>query len=318
METATNRNALRQRTLANASVPIRGVGLHSGNIITMRLLPAVENSGISIKYLSNNGKGDTNLKVCSNNVKDTLLATTIANSSVQVSTVEHLLCALCLCGVDNVIIEINGPEVPIMDGSAQPFILLIRDTGLLEQQGYKRFIVVKEEVAINLSSDSNRYAKFTPTTENVSWNINIDFNDAVVSKTPQSIVKIFSDQQELIRQVAAARTFGFIHEVDYMRSQQRALGGSLNNALVLDGKKILNKNGLRQENEFVAHKLLDVIGDCYIEGKLVIGNYQATMPGHQLNHELMLKLINSKDAWEEVSADNLDPKLLPDFGPVIH
>ncbi|MBF2735238.1 MAG: UDP-3-O-[3-hydroxymyristoyl] N-acetylglucosamine deacetylase [Betaproteobacteria bacterium AqS2] len=303
-----------QRSLAAPSARVRGVGLHSGRVISLRLLPAPPDSGVSIDYAAAGKRA--RIAVSSANVVDTLLATTVAADGCQVATIEHLLAALCICGVDNAVIEIDGPEVPIMDGSAQPFILLIRNTGMAAQDAEKRFVRVTREIAVQHPDDPERRACLQPAAA-ASWDVTIDFADPVISRSSQRLALAFDASAAVAAAVAAARTFGFVQDVDFLRKHDRGLGGSLDNALVLDGHRLLNRHGLRQDNEFVAHKLLDAIGDCYVEGKLLIASYQASMPGHNLNHLLMLELLARPDAWEEVPASAAARDCqLPDFGPL--
>lgn len=301
-----------QRSLAAASVHVRGVGLHSGRVVTLRLLPAPPGSGISIAVAGQPER----IAVGSASVTDTMLATTVGSGQASVSTIEHLLAALCICGVDNAVIEVDGPEIPIMDGSAQPFILLIHNTGMVAQDEEKRFIRLRREIAVQHPADAERRACMQPADE-IGWDISIDFADPVISGTRQRLELSFGTSADLAAAVAPARTFGFVEDVDQLRKQARGLGGSIDNALLLDGRRLLNVHGLRSDDEFVAHKLLDVIGDCYIEGKLVLGSYQASMPGHNLNNQLMLELLANPAAWEEVpaSAAARDCRL-PDFGPL--
>ena len=306
-------SSLRQRTVAAPSVQVLGVGLHSGQTVHMRIVPADSGSGLS--FLRTDLEPKVTIPVRAGNVGDTLLATTLEAEGAHVSTVEHLLFTLCICGVDNAVIEIDGPEVPIMDGSAMPFLLVLRDTGLIEQEASKKFILVKKKVEVELTDQPGRRAQFEPGPA-VNWGVCISYSDRVISRTSQELEHGLVDHALCVAGIASARTFGFEHEVDFLRSQQRALGGTLDNAVVLGERKVLNPNGLRLKNEFVAHKLLDVIGDCYIEGKLVVGKYKGRMPGHKLNNLLMRELLGDEDAWDEVSADDLDKDCLPDFGPL--
>ena len=279
----------------------------------MRLVPADSDSGLS--FLRTDLEPKVTIPVRAGNVGDTMLATTLEAQGAHVSTVEHLLFTLCICGVDNAVIEIDGPEVPIMDGSAMPFVLVLRDTGLIEQEARKKFMLVKRKVEVELTEQPGRRAQFEPG-QAVNWDVRISYRNPVISRTSQELEHGLVDHARCVSGIAGARTFGFMHEVDYLRSRQRALGGKLDNAVVLNERRVLNSDGLRQEDEFVAHKLLDVIGDCYIEGKLVMGKYKARMPGHELNNLLMRELLGDEDAWDEVSADDLDKDCLPDFGPL--
>ena len=306
--------SLPQRTLSAPSAKVRGVGLHSGKPIAIRILPADEDAGLA--FIRTDLGAKARVTVSSKNVGDTLLATTIGKGDAQVATIEHLLFALCVCGVDNATIEIDGPEVPIMDGSARPFILLLRDTGLVEQKAQKRFLLVKKKVEVELEDEPGRMVSFEPSMAS-SWKVSISYRNRVISKTAQKLDFDLRDHEKCVSLVAGARTFGFVSEVDFLRSRQRALGGTLDNAVVLDESRILNDGGLRQQDEFIAHKLLDAIGDCYVEGKLVIGAYTGRMPGHKINNLLMRKLLGDKENWEEAKSTNINGKFAPpDFGPL--
>ena len=302
----------RQRTLAAPSARVRGVGLHSGSPIGLRLLPAAADDGISFRCLH---AGGGVIELAATSVVDTLLATTIAGGGGHVATIEHLLAALCICGIDNLVIEIDGAEVPIMDGSAAPFVLLVHDAGIVAQERPKRYLKVVRPIEVALADEPGRTASFAPA-EQASWEIDVAFTDATISRTPQHLRCDLSDNRALRERVARARTFGFVHEIDQLRKHNRALGGSLDNAVVVNGNGVLNENGLRQPDEFVAHKLLDVIGDCFIEGRLVLGAYRARMPGHRLNNELMRKLVATPGAVEEVTSEELAGLPAPDFGPL--
>lgn len=304
---------MQQRTLAAPSAPVCGVGLHSGQAINMRLCPA--ECGTGLRFVRTDLGTGASIPVKAGNVTDTLLATTLESDGAQVSTVEHLLFALCICGVDNAVIEVDGPEVPIMDGSALPFVLVIRDTGLVEQDGRKKFIQVKGEVEVELPGQPGRQARFEPG-DAPSWEVSVAFSNPVISRTAQDLGHDLKDFAKSMARIAGARTFGFVRDVDYLRAKNRALGGTLDNAVVLDEKRVLNTGGLRQKDEFVAHKILDVIGDCYIEGKIVLGSYHASMPGHKLNNQLMRELLSDENAWREVDSDDLEEVSLPDFGPL--
>ena len=281
----------------------------------MRLLPAPPNSGLA--FVRTDLNPPVRIEVQATNVTDTLLATTLTTADTHIATVEHLLCALCICGVDNAVIEVNNSEVPIMDGSARPFVLLIHDTGLVEQEAAKQFYRVRKTMSVHLEDEPHRQARYEPY-HTACWEVSINFSDPAIRRTPQNCQHELTDHQLSVAGIAGARTFGFVRELDYMRARQRALGGTLDNAIVINGTGILNEGGLRQDDEFAAHKLLDVMGDCYIDGKLVLGRYVASMPGHRLNNELMCALLASPDNFEIVSADELqDSSSVPDFGPLV-
>ncbi len=304
---------LLQRTLSGPSPEVCGVGLHSGSAIRMRIVPAGCGEGIS--FVRTDINGGARIRLRAGNVGDTMLATTIEEGGAKVSTIEHLLFAMCICGVDNATVEIDGPEVPIMDGSARPFVLVLRDTGLAEQERPKRFIRIKKRVEVGLDGEPGRHAAFEPA-QAPSWSVSVSYRNPVISRTAQDFDHGLGDHAASVSRVAGARTFGFVRDVDLLRSRQRALGGTLDNAVVIDGGRVLNAGGLRQDDEFVAHKMLDVIGDCYTEGKLVLGRYSASMPGHALNNRLMRELLADEESWEDTEADAMDADSLPDFGPL--
>lgn len=297
-----------QRTLAAPTAPFLGVGLHSGSEITMRLLPAEVNSGITFIRTD---RANATVRACTANVSDTLLATTLSDGDTEVATVEHLLSALCACGVDNICVELDGAEVPIMDGSACPFVTIIRDSGLVEQAAPKQYWLVTKPVRVEF--DDGRSASFEPHPL-PRWDVRIDFDLPVVRCTPQQRSFELSSNAAYLTDIARARTFGFMEDFDMMRENNRALGGSLATALVLDRTEVINEEGLRQPDEFIAHKLLDAIGDCYIDSHVVLGRYVATRPGHALNHSLMERLLACSDCYETVTAAQLSQ--LPDFGPL--
>ena len=305
--------ALGQRTLARPGATLRGVGLHCGETLTLRILPAGEGEGIT--FVRTDTDPPARVRSVAGKVTDTMLATTLRDGDASVSTIEHLLCALCLCGVDNATVEVGGPEIPIMDGSARPFVMYLLDTGLVEQGRGKSFIKVKKRVEVGAGDGDGRRASFEPS-DAPSWHVSIDFDHPVIRQTAQECSFTMGDHRVAMNRIAGARSFGFANELDLMRERDRALGGSLDNAVVLNGSKVLNEGGLRQDDEFVAHKLLDVLGDCYVEGRLVIGRYDATRPGHGINNELMRALVTDESAWEEVDARDVPPQDLPDFGPL--
>ena len=304
-----NGAGIKQRTLTSPTAKFRGVGLHSGKLITIQLLPAKADTGISFVRTDLDAY---EIKASTSNVKDTLLATTlVSDTGVEISTVEHLLSALCACGVDNVEVHLDGSEIPIMDGSAVSFITMIRDCGLQELDEQKVIWQITKEVSVE--TKDGRKAKFSPY-HLPSWEITIDFPQPVVRQCVNYRRFELSNNQRYIKEIARARTFGFMDDFDMMRDHNRALGGSFANAVVLSRTEILNEKGLRQQDEFVAHKLLDVIGDCYINAKLVLGHYQAFCPGHALNHELMTKLMQSPDCYTTIPVSSLTT--VPDFGPL--
>ena len=282
---------LKQRTISS-SITATGVGLHSGRKIKLKINPGQPDKGIVFvrKDIS-----DTPVSASLNNVHDTRLSTTISCGESSISTVEHLLSALAGLGIDNAVIELDGPEVPIMDGSSRPFVFLIQSAGIIEQNHPKRFIKITKDIEVK---QNEKWAKIEPYNGfKVSFAIDFD-HPSFPKETQQSIID-FSTVSYL-SQVSRARTFGFTKDIEKLRKNNLALGGSVNNAIVIDDYKIVNEDGLRYKDEFVKHKILDAIGDLYLLGHSLIGSFSAFKSGHHLNNLLLRELINNKSAWEEV------------------
>jgi len=277
---------MKQRTIKRAVEAI-GIGLHKGVPVKLRLEPMAENSGI-VFYRSDKGVSIPLKPEC---VVDTKMATVIGNNGVIVSTIEHLMSAVYAFGIDNLRIIVDNDEVPIMDGSAVSFVMMIEEAGIKELDAPKKFIKITKEVEIR---DGEKFAKLKPS-EKISFDFEISFDHPVIGN--QKFAFNFSTRN-YIEEIARARTFGFLKEVQYLRSIGLALGGSLENAIVLDDKKILN-DSLRFENEFVRHKILDAIGDMSLIGANFIGSYEAKASGHYLNHLLTEKLFE-ENAYEIV------------------
>ena len=282
---------LKQRTIAS-SITARGVGLHTGRKINLRILPGQADKGIVFirKDIS-----DIPVSASLNNVHDTRLSTTISYRESSISTVEHLLSAFAGLGIDNAVIELDGPEVPIMDGSARPFVFLIQSAGIKEQNHPKRFIKIKKDIEVK---QNDKWAKIEPY-NGFKVSFTIDFDHPSFPRSTQQSTIDFSTISYL-SQVSRARTFGFAKDIEKLRENNLALGGSLNNAIVIDDYKIINEDGLRYKDEFVKHKILDAIGDLYLLGHSLIGSFSAFKSGHHLNNLLLRELINNKSAWEEV------------------
>ena len=278
---------MKQRTIKRAVEAI-GIGLHKGVPVKLRLEPMTENSGI-VFYRSDKG---VSIPLKPDYVVDTKMATVIGNDGVVVSTIEHLMSAVYAFGIDNLRIIVDNDEVPIMDGSAVSFVMMIEEAGIKELDASKKFIKITKEVEIR---DGEKFAKLKPS-EKISFNFEINFDHPVIGN--QKFVFNFSTRN-YIEEIARARTFGFLKEVQYLRSIGLALGGSLENAIVLDDKKILN-DSLRFEDEFVRHKILDAIGDMSLIGANFIGSYEAKASGHYLNHLLTEKLFE-ENAYEIVA-----------------
>jgi UDP-3-O-[3-hydroxymyristoyl] N-acetylglucosamine deacetylase len=284
---------LRQRTLKN-SIRATGVGLHSGQKVYMSLLPAGPDTGVVFRRVDL--ERPVEIPAYALNVGATELASTIMKDGVKVATVEHLMSAIAGLGIDNCVVELSAPEVPIMDGSSGPFVFLIQSAGIQEQDAPKKFVRIKQPVQVQ---DGDKYARFEPY-EGFRVSFSIDFRHPVFKTSRQSATIDFSTTS-FVKEVSRARTFGFMRDVETMRSKNLALGGSLDNAVVLDEYRVLNNEGLRYEDEFVRHKILDAIGDLYLMGHSLIGSYTAYKSGHQLNNKLLRALIADPKAWEEVT-----------------
>ncbi|MFT4636623.1 MAG: UDP-3-O-[3-hydroxymyristoyl] N-acetylglucosamine deacetylase [Arenicella sp.] len=292
---------IHQRTLKNV-IRATGVGLHTGEKVYLTLRPAAIDTGIVFRRVDLDPVVE--LRADPNQVGDTRLSTALKKGDVTVSTIEHLMAALAGLGIDNVYVEITSPEVPIMDGSAAPFVFLIQSAGMVEQKAPKKFIRVKKSIKIE---DGDKWAKFEPF-EGFKVSFAIDFDHPIFEKSPQQATVDFSTTS-FVKEVSRARTFGFMHEVEALREAGLALGGSHDNAIVMDSYTILNDDGLRYEDEFVKHKILDAIGDLYLLGHQLIGAFSAYKSGHALNNKLLRALIAQPDAWELVSYD--DPAEAP-------
>lgn len=284
---------LRQRTLKN-SIRATGVGLHSGQKVYMSLLPAGPDTGVVFRRVDL--ETPVEIPAYALNVGATELASTLMKDGVKVATVEHLMSAIAGLGIDNCVVELSAGEVPIMDGSSGPFVFLIQSAGIQEQDAPKKFVRIRQPVQVQ---DGDKYARFEPF-EGFRVSFSIDFRHPVFKTSRQSATIDFSTTS-FVKEVSRARTFGFMRDVETMRSKNLALGGSLDNAVVLDEYRVLNNEGLRYEDEFVRHKILDAIGDLYLMGHSLIGSYTAYKSGHQLNNKLLRALIADPRAWEEVT-----------------
>lgn len=288
---------VKQRTLKQ-SVKVTGVGLHSGNKVTLTLRPALPNTGII--YCRTDTTPAVYFPADANAVRDTMLCTCLINEAgVRISTVEHLNAALAGLGIDNLIVEVDAPEIPIMDGSASPFIYLLLDAGIEEQNAEKKFIRIKEKVRVE---DGDKWAEFTPY-NGFHLDFTIDFEHPAIGKDVRNYAMEFSTQA-FVQQISRARTFGFMKDIEYLQSQGLALGGSLDNAIVLDDYRILNEDGLRFKDELVRHKMLDAIGDLYMAGHNIIGSFSAYKSGHGLNNKLLRAVLDTQTAWEFVTFED--------------
>ena len=284
-----------QRTLAR-SVSVTGVGLHSGERVILNLHPAKENSGITFRRIDLSGKQAEPIALTPYLINDTRLSSTIVTEDgVRVGTIEHIMSALAAYGVDNALIELNAPEIPIMDGSSLPFIYLLQDAGIVDQKAQKRFLRILKEVEIK---EPAKWVKFTPY-EGFKVTLTIEFDHPVFNRSNPTFEIDFAGKN-YVEEIARARTFGFMHEVEMMRVNSLGLGGNLSNAIVIDDTDILNPEGLRYPDEFVRHKILDAIGDLYILGHPVIGAFEGYKSGHAINNALLRQVLADPQAYEWV------------------
>jgi len=282
-----------QRTLRN-SIRATGVGLHTGKKVLMTVRPAAPDTGIVFSRSDLPGSPDIPARAA--NVGETTLGTTLIQGEARVSTVEHLLSACAGLGIDNARIELNAPEVPIMDGSAGPFVFLLQSAGIEEQASPKRFTRVTKRVRVE---DGDKWAQFDPY-EGFKVNFEIEFDHPIFKRRMQRATMDFSTTA-FLKEISRARTFGFMRDLEMLRSRNLALGGTLDNAIVLDDAGVLNEDGLRYEDEFVKHKILDAIGDLYLLGHSLIGEFSGHKSGHGLNNKLLRALQADTTAWQEVS-----------------
>ncbi len=284
---------IRQRTLKNA-IRATGVGLHSGKKVFMTLRPAAPDTGIVFRRIDLDPPVD--IAARAENVGDTRLCTSLAKGDVRVATVEHLLSALAGLGIDNAYVDLTAAEVPIMDGSAGPFVFLIQSAGVQEQSAPKRYIRIKRPVVVE---DGEKSARFEPF-DGFKVSFAIDFDHPYFHQTSK-FAEIDFSTTSFVKEVSRARTFGFMREVELLRQRQLALGGSLANAVVVDDYRVLNEDGLRYEDEFVKHKVLDAIGDLYLLGHTLIGAFHGNKSGHELNNKLLRALLADAQAFEVVT-----------------
>lgn len=291
---------IKQRTLKKA-VSGTGIGLHSGNKVTLNLRPAPANTGIIYRRVDLQPAVD--FKASAEMVKDTMLCTCLVNDNGErISTVEHLNAALAGLGIDNIIIEVDAPEIPIMDGSASPFIFLLQSAGVEELNSAKQFIKIKKPIRIE---DGDKWAEFLPSNHGFIMDLRIEFDHPVFEGRNQHVRADFSGDW-FHEEISRARTFGFMKDIEYLQSQNLALGGSLENAIVVDEFRILNDDGLRYDDEFVKHKVLDAVGDLYLSGHSILGEFRAYKTGHGLNNQLLRALLANQESWEFTTVDETE------------
>ena len=284
---------IRQRTLKNV-IRATGVGLHTGSKVYLTLRPAAVDTGVVFRRVDLDEPVE--IRATAENVVDTNLSTTLGENGVSVATVEHLLSAMAGLGIDNAYIDLSAAEVPIMDGSSGPFVFLLQSAGIVEQNAAKRFIRITKPIYVE---EQDKWARFEPF-DGFKVGFTIDFDHPVFSGTPQQAEIDFSSTS-FVKEVSRARTFGFMSDFEKLRANNLALGASLDNAIGVDEFRVLNEDGLRYEDEFVKHKILDAIGDLYLLGHSLIGAFSGYRSGHALNNKLLKALIANEEAWEEVT-----------------
>jgi len=285
---------IKQRTLSEA-IATTGVCLHKGNKVNLVLRPAAPDTGIVFRRTDLDPVVE--IKASPELVRDTRMCTCLINDdNVRVSTVEHLLAAVAAMGIDNMYVEVDSHEIPIMDGSAHPFIYLLQSAGIKEQSKAKRFVRVKQPIRVE---EGDKWAELLPH-DGFRIDFAIAFDHPAIADTNQMVSMDFSSQN-FIRDISRARTFGFMKDIELLRANNLALGGSMDNAVVLDEFRVLNGDGLRYEDEFVKHKLLDAVGDLYMGGHSILGHLRAYKSGHALNNKLLVALMSHQEAWEFVT-----------------
>lgn len=283
---------IKQRTLKSC-IKATGVGLHSGKKVLVTLRPAPAHSGIVFRRIDVTPAVE--IPARAENVGDTRLSTSLARGEVRIATVEHLLSAFAGLGIDNAYVDVSAPEVPIMDGSAGPFVFLIQSAGIEEQSAPKQFVRIKRPLAVE---DGDKWARLEPF-DGFKVSFSIDFDHPLFDETT-TFAEVDFSTTSFVKEVSRARTFGFLKEVEMLREKDLALGGSLQNAVVIDDYRVLNEDGLRYEDEFVRHKILDAIGDLYLLGHGLIGAFRGHKSGHALNNRLLRRLLADKSNWELV------------------
>jgi UDP-3-O-[3-hydroxymyristoyl] N-acetylglucosamine deacetylase len=303
-------NALSLQHTLKSSIPCNGIGLHTGAKVSMVLRPAAVNTGIVFRR-TDLPAARAEVLARWDKVVDTRLCTVVANDrGSQVGTVEHVMAALRGCGVDNAIIEVNAPELPVMDGSSDPFVFLIACAGIVAQSAPRRYLRVLKEVRV---ADGQKLAQLSPATQS-SFRVEIEFDTAAIRRQEGSLqLPVDAQNSDVFRdEVSRARTFGFLHEVEAMQKAGLARGGSMENAVVISGDRVMNEGGLRMADEFVRHKILDAVGDLYMAGAPILGHFHGVRPGHAMNNQVLRALFADSSAWcWEMPAAAAEPVPLP-------
>ncbi|WP_414432277.1 UDP-3-O-acyl-N-acetylglucosamine deacetylase [Alcanivorax sp. IL2] len=300
---------IRQRTLKNV-IRATGVGLHTGEKVYMTVRPAPVDTGIVFRRVDLDPVVE--IKASADAVRETTLSSTLVQDGVKVGTVEHFLSAMAGLGIDNALVELSAPEMPIMDGSAGPFVFLLQSAGIKEQEAAKKFIRIKKEVTVR---EGDKSATFVPF-DGFKVTFSIEFDHPVFEERNQ-VSSIDFSTTSFVKEVARARTFGFMRDIEFLRSQNLALGGSVDNAIVVDEYRILNEDGLRYEDEFVKHKMLDAIGDLYLLGHSLIGEFIGHKSGHALNNALLREILRQEDSYEVVTFEDATDAPVSYMRPVL-
>ena len=300
---------LAQRTLTN-SIKAAGIGLHSGDPISLSLIPAPPNTGIVFRRIDTTP--EVEIPARTENVGDTTLSTTLTKDSVSISTVEHLLSAMAGLGIDNAYVEVDAPEVPIMDGSAGPFVFLIQSAGINEQNAPKKFIRIKEKVKVQYK---DAWAQVSPY-EGFKVSFTMLF-DHPVHKQHTNNASINFNSTTFVKEVSRARTFGLMSDLEKLKEQNKGLGASMKNAIAIGDKGILNGDGMRFEDEMVKHKILDAIGDLYLLGHYLVGSFEGYKSGHKVNNALLRELVTRPETWEILSFDDPSKSPITYLDPII-
>jgi len=288
---------IKQRTIKK-TVKARGIGIHSGKMVNMTLIPAEIDHGVVFRRMDAGGK-----LVRAHNafVNEVVLSTGLENQGVKVSTVEHLMSALSALGIDNIMVELDSFEVPIMDGSSAPFIFLVQSAGIQEQNSHKRFLVIHETIRVE---NKDMWAQVSPY-DGFKVTLEIDFDHKKVQESGQRLSIDFA-QQSYLKEISRARTFGYMKDVEMMQRQNLALGASMDNAIALSDDDVLNEDGMRYDNEFVKHKILDIVGDLYLLGSNLIGHYEGFKTGHLLNDQLLSEILAQPNTWSIETFESKD------------
>lgn len=294
---------IKQRTI-KSPVTSTGIGLHKGEKVTLTLRPAAENTGIVFRRVDLEPVAE--FVSAPELVGDTQMCTCLINDEGQrLSTTEHLMAAIASLSIDNLIVEVDSAEIPIMDGSSLPFIYLLQEAEIIEQNSLRRYIKVTKPIRIDLG---DKWAELRPY-DGFKIDFQIEFNHPIISDSAQRIsLDITADN--FLKQISRARTFGFMRDIEYLRANNLALGGSMDNAIVLDEYRILNPDGLRYDDEFVKHKILDAVGDLYMTGKPLLAEFVAYKSGHDLNNKVLVELMKQQDCWEYVTFGEESPELV--------